>query len=213
MDAALAVGAVALGDDPLDLFQRVGPAQLLGVGTRLGEGAAGDLARRRGGVVVDHQPGLQSVAAGLVVGLLDRLAGQAGGAGTVEVRGMDVQPRPEQNAAVAALIQALAAKEIDRPGAPGLTREAIEESYYQAGRYGLQARLMVDDHTAAPALDVARATLEEARPYAEQLGGADPLEEIERIVAEGNGADRQRRVVAESGMEALLADLYEQTRI
>ena len=65
--------------------------------------------------------------------------------GTVEVRGMDVQPRPEANAAVAALIQALAAKEIDRPGAPGLTREAIEESRYQAGRYGLEARLMVDE--------------------------------------------------------------------
>jgi glutamate---cysteine ligase / carboxylate-amine ligase len=127
--------------------------------------------------------------------------------GTVEVRGMDVQPRPEQNAAIAALIQALAAKEIDRPGAPGLTREAIEESYYQAGRYGLEARLMVDDHTAAPALDVARGTLAEARPYAEQLGGADALEEIERIVAEGNGADRQRHIHTERGMEALLADL------
>src|SRR3954454_19997197 len=45
--------------------------------------------------------------------------------GTVEVRGMDVQPTPEANGAVAALIQALAAKQIDRPAAPGLTREAI----------------------------------------------------------------------------------------
>jgi carboxylate-amine ligase len=133
--------------------------------------------------------------------------------GTVEVRGMDVQPRPEQNAAVAALIQALAAKEIDRPGAPGLTREAIEESYYQAGRYGLEARLMVDDHTAAPALEVARGTLAEARPYAEQLGGAEALEEIERIVAEGNGADRQRRIHGERGMEALLADLAAVTQV
>jgi carboxylate-amine ligase len=133
--------------------------------------------------------------------------------GTVEVRGMDVQPRPEQNAAVAALIQALAAKEIDRPGAPGLTREAIEESYYQASRYGLAARLMVDDQTAAPALEVARGTLEEARPYAEQLGGAGAFEELDRIVAEGNGADRQRRVHGERGMAALLAELAEQTRI
>ena len=133
--------------------------------------------------------------------------------GTVEVRGMDVSPRPEQNAAVAALIQALAAKEIDRPGAPGLTREAIEESYYQAVRYGLEARLMIDDQTAAPAPEVARATLAEARPYAEQLGGADALEEIERILSEGNGADRQRRVHAEGGIEALLRDLAERTRV
>lgn len=127
--------------------------------------------------------------------------------GTVEVRGMDVQPRPEQNAAIAALIQALAAKEIDRPGAPGLTREAIEESYFQAERYGLEARLMVDDSTAASAPELARGTLAEARPYAEQLGGAGAFEELERILREGNGADRQRRIHAEGGMEALLTQL------
>ncbi len=133
--------------------------------------------------------------------------------GTVEVRGMDVAARPEENAAIAALIQALAAKEIDRPGAPGLTREAIEESYFQAERYGLEARLMIDEGTAAPAREAARATLAEARPYARDLGGEGALEEIERIVAEGNGADRQRRIHAESGMDGLLASLAQQTRL
>jgi carboxylate-amine ligase len=133
--------------------------------------------------------------------------------GTVEVRGMDIQATPEANAAIAALIQALAAKEIDRPGAPGLTREAIEESYFQAERYGLQARVMIDESTAAPAAEVARAVLEEARPYAEQLGGDGALEEIERIVSEGNGADRQRRVYEQGGMEGLLSYLAERTRV
>jgi carboxylate-amine ligase len=133
--------------------------------------------------------------------------------GTVEVRGMDVQPRPEANAAVAALIQALAAKEIDRPSAPGLTREAIEESRYQAGRYGLGARLMVDDQTAAPAIEVARGTVEEARPYAADLGGEDALEEIDRILTDGNGAEHQRRVHKESGMDALLKDLVERSQL
>ncbi|MFL5897437.1 MAG: YbdK family carboxylate-amine ligase [Solirubrobacterales bacterium] len=132
--------------------------------------------------------------------------------GTVEVRGMDIQPRPEQNAAIGALIQALAAKEIDRPGAPGLTREAIEESYFQAERYGLEARLMVDERTAAPAAEVARGTLEEARSYAEQLGGAGALEEVERVLAEGNGADRQRRAYEESGIEGLLRHLAQATQ-
>jgi glutamate---cysteine ligase / carboxylate-amine ligase len=133
--------------------------------------------------------------------------------GTVEVRGMDIQARPEENAAIAALIQALAAKEIDRPGAPGLTREAIEESYFQAERYGLEARLMVDESTAAPAGDVARGTLAEVRPYADDLGGAGALEEIDRILAEGNGADRQRRVHGERGIAGLLSDLAERTRV
>lgn len=132
--------------------------------------------------------------------------------GTVEVRGMDVQTAPEANAAIAALVQALAAKEIDRPDAPGLTREAIEESYFQAERYGLQARLMIDESTAAPAAEVAHGILEETRPYAEPLGGAAALEEIERIVSEGNGADRQRRAHEERGMEGLLGDLAERSR-
>ena len=132
--------------------------------------------------------------------------------GTVEVRGMDVAPRPRENAAIAALIQALAAKEIDRPSAPGLAREAIEESYFQAERYGLEARLMVDESTAAPAPEVARGVLEQIRPYAADLGGEGALEEIERIVAEGNGADRQRRIHGERGIEGLLRDLAERTR-
>jgi glutamate---cysteine ligase / carboxylate-amine ligase len=133
--------------------------------------------------------------------------------GTVEVRGMDVQATPEANAAIAALIQSLAAKEIDRPAAPGLTREAIEESYFQAERYGLQARLMVDESTAAPAAEAARAVLDEVRPYAEPLGGAGAFAEIERILSEGNGADRQRQVHEERGMEGLLSDLAERTRV
>ncbi len=133
--------------------------------------------------------------------------------GTVEVRGMDVQARPEENAAIAALIQALAAKEIDSPGAPGLTREAIEESYFQAERYGLEARLMVDEDTAAPAPEVARGSLEVARSYAADLGGEGALEEIDRILSDGNGADRQRRVHGEGGMEALLSDLAERSRV
>jgi carboxylate-amine ligase len=133
--------------------------------------------------------------------------------GTVEVRGMDIQATPEANAAIGALIQALAAKEIDRPGARGLAREAIEESYFQAERYGLQARVMIDESTAAPAAEVAVAILEEVRPYAEQLGGDGALEEIERIVSEGNGADRQRRVHEERGMKGLLSDLAERTRV
>ena len=132
--------------------------------------------------------------------------------GTVEVRGMDVQAEVEDNAAIAALIQALAAKEMDRPEAlPELYREALEESYFQAGRHGLDARLMVDDDEAAPAREVAAQVLEQVRPYAHELGGEDALERIERIVREGNGADLQRRVHEESGIDGLLADLAYRT--
>jgi glutamate---cysteine ligase / carboxylate-amine ligase len=131
--------------------------------------------------------------------------------GTVEVRGMDVQAAVETNVAIAALIQALAAKEIDRPSAPGLIREALEESSFQANRHGLEARLMVDDSTAAPAREVARRELGEAAEYARQLGGGEALAEIERILNQGNGADAQRRAHADGGMEGLLTDLTART--
>jgi carboxylate-amine ligase len=124
--------------------------------------------------------------------------------GTVEVRGMDVQPTAAANAGFAALIQALAAREIEHPAGSDLQREALEESYYQAGRYGLEARLMVDGGEAAPAREVAARALEEARPYAADLGDAAALGEIERILAEGNGADRQRRAFERGGVPAVL---------
>jgi len=132
--------------------------------------------------------------------------------GTVEVRGMDAQTELETSIGLAALIQALAAKEMDDPSAPGLLREAIEESSYQANRHGLSARLMVSDHEAAPARGLARVELEAAAPYARELGGLEALVPVERIVAEGNGAERQRRVHAERGLDGLLADLVERTR-
>lgn len=131
--------------------------------------------------------------------------------GTVEVRGMDVQPTPAANAAVGALIQALAAREIERPTASDLQREALEESYYQATRYGMEARLMVDGGEPAPAAEVAARALEEARPYAAEVGDPGALTEIERILVDGNGADRQRRAFERGGIPAVLTYLAEAT--
>ncbi|HVW47103.1 MAG TPA: hypothetical protein VHA76_08620 [Solirubrobacterales bacterium] len=65
----------------------------------------------------------------------------------------------------------------------------LEESYYQATRYGMEARLMVDGGEALPAPGVVTPALAEARPYAEDLGGAAPLEEIRRILAAAAAAD------------------------
>jgi carboxylate-amine ligase len=131
--------------------------------------------------------------------------------GTVEVRGMDVQPTATANAGFAALIQALAAREVERPTTSDLQREALEESYYQAGRHGLEARLMVDGGEAAPAREVATRALAEARPYAVDLGGEAALGEVERIFADGNGAERQRRAFARGGIPAVLDHLAEAT--
>jgi carboxylate-amine ligase len=131
--------------------------------------------------------------------------------GTVEVRAVDVPVDVATSAAIAALIQAIAAKELDQPTAPGLYREALEESYFQAASHGLDADILFDEQTPEPAREIGRRVLSEVRPYARELGGEGGLEEIERILREGNGADEQRRVHAARGMRGLLDHLTERT--
>jgi glutamate---cysteine ligase / carboxylate-amine ligase len=131
--------------------------------------------------------------------------------GTVEVRAIDVPTHVVTSTALAALVQAIAAKELDQPSRPGLSREALEESYFQAASHGLDAEIVFDEEIPRPAREVAGGMLETVRPYARDLGADAALEEIERIVREGNGADDQRRIHREQGMDALLAYLAERT--
>jgi carboxylate-amine ligase len=77
------------------------------------------------------------------------------------------------------------------------------EASFTAARDGLRARLPMDG-VLRPAPEVARAALARARPHAAELGSDDELEGIERILAEGNGADRQRAAHARGAMPALL---------
>jgi carboxylate-amine ligase len=132
--------------------------------------------------------------------------------GTVEVRAVDVQTDAAGSTALAALVQAIAAKELDRPSVTGLSREALEESYFQAASHGLDAEILLDSDVPEPARKACRRALDSVRPYARELGSEAALEELERILREGNGADEQRRVHREAGMQALLDHLAEHTR-
>ncbi len=127
--------------------------------------------------------------------------------GTVEVRALDVQVDAASSAAIASLIQAIAAKELDRPSGQGPHREALEESYFQAASHGLRADILFLEETPRGAIEVGREVLELARPYARDLGGEAALGGIERILAEGNGADDQRALHQRVGMDGLLDQL------
>jgi carboxylate-amine ligase len=84
--------------------------------------------------------------------------------GTVEVRALDVQVDAQTSTAIASLIQAIAAKELDQPTDLGLHREALEESYFQAASHGLRAMILFTDETPRGAIEVGRELLELARP-------------------------------------------------
>lgn len=133
--------------------------------------------------------------------------------GTVEVRAVDVPTEPRTSAAFAALIQAIAAKELDRPSDSPLQREALEESYFQAASHGLEAEILLDSEQPGPAREVSSRMLETVLPYARELGTEEAVQGlVERILREGNGADEQRRVEGEVGIEGLLARLIERSR-
>jgi carboxylate-amine ligase len=123
--------------------------------------------------------------------------------GTVELRAMDSQSSLASVAGIAALIQGLAAHLAQAPSQPPVSDEAVAESSFRAGRDGMKATFSDGEET-GDATQLARAALALARPRARELGSDSALEEVERIVHEGGGADRQRDVHAQSGMQALL---------
>jgi carboxylate-amine ligase len=124
--------------------------------------------------------------------------------GTVELRELDAQTRLEDAAALAALAHALVRRAVEKPVEEPIASQALAWSWFRASRDGLAATI-AHNGLLVPVPEVARKTLE-------QLGADDPaLEGIERILAEGNGADRQRSAYERGGMTGLLRFLYEET--
>jgi carboxylate-amine ligase len=129
--------------------------------------------------------------------------------GTVEVRAMDAQAPLWSVIGLAGLVHGLA-REAAEAAAPCTSREVLMELSFAAARDGLDARL-AHDGALRPAREVARAALERARPYARELGSEPAFDGIERILREGNGADRQRAAHAGGGMAAMLDLLVAET--
>ena len=130
--------------------------------------------------------------------------------GTLEVRAMDAQARIDSVRGLAALTHALVVRAAHEDDGPVDPPEALTQSSYRAGRDGLRSTIR---HGGAlrPFAEVARATLELARPYARDVGADDALEEVERILADGNGADRMRAAHERGGMDTVLEHLVTET--
>jgi carboxylate-amine ligase len=129
--------------------------------------------------------------------------------GTVEIRAMDSQSRLASTLGLAALAHALAAACADTPTTRPSSREALTESSYRASRDGLDASVWSEGGM-RPLRTVAAHALNLARPYARDLGGEAALEEVERILREGNGADRTRAAHERGGLYAALQQLAEE---
>ena len=122
--------------------------------------------------------------------------------GTVEVRICDVQTEPWQTLAVHSLALGLVATlagMVDE-GRPLPVRETrlIEENLWRAIRYGLDGKLVDWDRSCeVPAPEALRELVEWVAPAGEALGLGTCLGNVERLLSEGNGAQRQGRALAQ----------------
>lgn len=135
---------------------------------------------------------------------------------TLEIRAADVQTRVLDTAAIVALTHCLAYDLAGRYDAGEELSvhddERIGEAMFVATRDGLAGLLPDLDHgnvtsTSERVLDLA----EQLRPASRALGCSDELEHVHRLVAEGGGAARQRRLEATHGIEGLVYRLSHET--
>jgi glutamate---cysteine ligase / carboxylate-amine ligase len=124
--------------------------------------------------------------------------------GTVELREVDVQSDLEAAAGIAALARGLAVRAAENPVRRPAPDHALHWSSFRAARDGLGADVLHRGRL--------RPLREAAQEVLGELGGEDPaLEGVERILADGGGADRQRAAHARGGMPGLLRFLVDQT--
>jgi carboxylate-amine ligase len=128
--------------------------------------------------------------------------------GTSEARAADAMATLREAAVIAALKQCLVAPltdtNLDDPldvnGGEFRQDEDIEnENMWSAARDGLDAILELPHERTLVARDWARETVERLRPVAVALGCERELVGVHDILEWGNGADRQRAIVAAGG--------------
>jgi carboxylate-amine ligase len=128
--------------------------------------------------------------------------------GTVEVRVMDAQTRPDEIAPLVALIQSLARGELEgtaleTPAAP----ELLEENRFLAARDGLDASLLVPARRRrVPVRELVEELIDVCWPHAMALGCAAPLDQLAWLATQG-GASRQRRWASKRGLDSVAPTL------
>lgn len=132
--------------------------------------------------------------------------------GTIEMRICDGLPSLEEVGAVTALSQCLVVmldREIDRGyRLPKPKQWLVRENKWRAARYGLDAKIVVDNiRTLRPVRDALLGLVEELMPTAKRLGCLDELGAIETILDRGASYQRQRERFAQTGDMRDVVDL------
>ena len=137
---------------------------------------------------------------------------------TVEFRMSDICGSVEEAVMLAGLVRSLAhtcyqEAKAGKP-APPIRGEMMKAAMWQASRYGLSEELI--DFTQmkpVPAKERVKALLDYIQPALETYGDEEKVNsEVDRILTEGNSAQRQRKIYAETNMiEAVVDDIIQRS--
>ncbi|MGO4213151.1 carboxylate-amine ligase [Terriglobus sp. 2YAB30_2] len=130
---------------------------------------------------------------------------------TVEVRICDIPLRAEESIAIAALIQATAAKLYKLHEANvdfrQYSRALLMENKFRAVRYGLDGKLIdFGKEAEVPERDLIREYLAFVDDVLDELGSRAAVEELHNILERGSGADRQLAVFRQTGSLRAVVD-------
>ena len=165
-------------------FPTAGPTDTFGTPERYDEVVAGSIA----------------LGAALDVGMIYFDARLSATYPTVEIRVTDVVQDVLDSVAIAALCRALVETPADDPVDGSMLRAA----FWRAARFGLSGQLCdLAEHRLRPAADVVDRLLDDLRPALAAAGDRELVEStFARRLAEGTGADQQRRDLAAGGSAA-----------
>jgi carboxylate-amine ligase len=131
--------------------------------------------------------------------------------GTLELRMMDAVPSLSAVAGLTALVQGIAMRAVESPDPDDLSDDVLAINDHRAARHGLETRVVDVDRTLRPLREVGVGVLAEVRGILARDGLDGPLDAVEAMLAGTGEPERQRRLVATTGMPALLADLAART--
>ncbi|TFB50299.1 glutamate--cysteine ligase [Cryobacterium tagatosivorans] len=139
--------------------------------------------------------------------------------GTIEVRVCDGVSTPQELGAIAALIHCLVewmSTTLDSgEDVPTMPPWFVRENKWRAARYGLDARVILDDAGAErPVTDDIRRLIDVLSPVAERLGCLPELLQLNLILGHGASYQRQLRVAEAQGgsLPAVVAALSRELR-
>jgi carboxylate-amine ligase len=137
---------------------------------------------------------------------------------TVEVRVCDIPLRAEETVAIAALIQATAAKlwklHESNLDFRNYSRALLMENKFRAVRYGLEGKLIdFGKQEEVPVCDLILEYLNFVDDVLDELGSRDAVGHVRQMIRDGSGADRQLRVWRETNdLKKVVDFMAEETR-